>query len=70
MATMMDEWKNQTPVLRKCQYCKQVKDCRQGPDPYLLNVFDETEIVWLCDACYDLREYGDHLEEHEGEAAA
>ena len=50
-----------TWVRRKCQFCKQTRDCRRGPDPFLLNYFDEIEIVWLCAECHFLRRDGLHL---------
>ncbi len=51
--------------LRKCQFCKQDRECRHGPDPYLLLHLDEIEMVWLCDECYDIRKDGLHLPESE-----
>ena len=62
---MMDKWENQPPTRKKCQFCKQERDCRRGPDPYLFNAFNEIEMVWLCDECFSLREYGDHLDDEE-----
>jgi hypothetical protein len=44
-----------------CQFCKQERDCKRGPDPFLLLYFHERETVWLCADCYSLREEGDHL---------
>ena len=58
---MIDLWENQTPKRKKCQFCKQQRDCKHGPDPFLFYNFDEIETVWLCDECYSLREEGDHL---------
>lgn len=61
----MDMRNRQKAERRKCQYCKQERDCRYGPDPYLLHTFDEVEMVWLCGECYDLRKDGEHLPESE-----
>ena len=54
-------WRDQEPQLRKCQFCKQERDCKRGSDPFLLLYFHERETVWLCADCYSLREEGDHL---------
>ena len=54
-------WRDQEPQRRKCQFCKQERDCKRGPDPFLLIYFHEREMVWLCSDCYSLREEGDHL---------
>jgi len=59
----MEAWKDQKPVRRQCQYCKQHRPCRRGPDPFLLNNFEEIEVVWLCGACFTLREDGGHLDQ-------
>jgi len=56
---------NQTQVRRKCQFCKQERECSHGADPYLLNQFDEVEMVWLCDECSFIRQNGLHLPESE-----
>jgi len=62
---MMEIWNNQPWTRKKCQYCKQEKDCRRGPDPFLFYSFDEIETVWLCDECFVLRKDGDHLDGEE-----
>ena len=64
---MMSVWDNQSPERRTCQHCKQVRDCKRGPDPFLFHGFDEIEMVWLCADCYFLRENGLHLPELETE---
>ena len=63
----MDMWRRRKVTRRKCQFCKQERDCRQGPDPFLFYNFDEVEIVWLCDDCYVTRENGLHLPDDEDE---
>ena len=65
MTATMKMWRSQPPQRRKCQFCKQERDCGHGPDPYLFNNFDEIEMVWLCDECYDIRKDGLHLPESE-----
>ena len=71
---MMDErehqdtirvWGHQQHRQKKCQFCKQERDCKCGPDPFLLFNFDEVEMVWLCDDCYDIRAEGLHLPDDE-----
>ena len=62
---MMEIWNNQPPTRKECQYCKQERDCRRGPDPFLFYSFDEIEMVWLCDECFSLRKHGDHLGDEE-----
>lgn len=57
----MDSWRSPKTQRRKCQFCKQVQDCKHGPDPYLFYNFDEIEMVWLCSECYFVRENGLHL---------
>jgi len=61
----MDVWKLPGTTRRKCQHCKQTRDCRQGPDPYLYYSHDEIEEVWLCAECFFLRGQGDHLPDEE-----
>ena len=65
MPATMEMWRIRKPQRRKCQFCKQQRDCTRGPDPFLFNFYDEIEIVWLCDECFSLREYGDHLDDGE-----
>jgi len=65
MQIPIDTWRTLRPKWRKCQFCKQVRECRHGPDPYLLLYLDETEMVWLCHECYVLRENAQHLPECE-----
>jgi len=65
--SMMDVWERPETTHRKCQYCKQPRDCRQGPDPYLFYFHREIEEVWLCDECFGLREEGKHLPENQDE---
>ena len=60
---VMAVWKRQKKTHRKCQHCKQPRDCRHGPDPYLFYFHDEIEPVWLCKPCFNLRKTGDHLPE-------
>jgi len=56
-------------VRRRCQFCKQIRDCTYGPDPFLYHNFDEIEMVWLCDECRTVRENGEHLPDgDDGEA--
>jgi len=62
---MADLWPDQEPVRRKCQFCKQQRDCKHGPDPYLFHNLDEEEPVWLCEECYFVRENGLHLPDGE-----
>jgi hypothetical protein len=62
---MSDLWPDQEPQRRKCQFCKQERDCKHGPDPFLFYNFDEDEMVWLCSECYSIRESGLHLPESE-----
>ena len=57
----MGQWDKQRPVRRKCQFCKQERKCKHGPDPTLYFFFDEIEMVWLCEACFDVRVTGEHL---------
>jgi len=64
---LMQSWGRSQTTHRKCQWCKQQRDCRHGPDPYLFFFFDEIEMVWLCDDCFALREDGGHLPEGEDE---
>ncbi len=64
---MIDMWENQLLAWRKCQFCKQQRDCSRIPDPFLFNFYDEIEMVWLCDECYSIRERGDHLDDIDGE---
>jgi len=63
--SMMDVWERPETTNRKCQHCKQSRDCRHGPDPYLFYFFREVEEVWLCDECFNLREEGKHLPENQ-----
>ena len=65
MCVTIDMWNDQQPQRHKCQYCKEEKDCKRGPDPYLYYQFDEIEMVWLCQECYDLRKDGSHLGDDE-----
>ena len=67
MRATMDSWRSQEAQRRKCQFCKQERDCRHGPDPYLFHNFDEIEMVWLCGECYFVRENGLHLPDCEEE---
>lgn len=62
---MFDLWPDQEFHRRKCQFCKQERDCKHGPDPYLFHFFGETEMVWLCKECYSIREDGLHLPDGE-----
>ena len=59
---MMNMREKQLPAWRKCQFCKQQRDCSYVADPFLFYNFDEIEMVWLCDECYSIRERGDHLD--------
>jgi len=60
---VMAAWRRRNKTHRKCQHCKQPRDCRQGPDPYLYYFHDEIETVWLCPKCFRLRKTGSHLPE-------
>ncbi len=62
---MIAMWEGQPPTRKKCQFCKQERDCRRGPDPFLFYSYDDIEMVWLCDECFSLRECGDHLGDEE-----
>ena len=62
---MRKRWRILSGTRTTCQFCKQERNCSRGPDPFLLNFFDETEIVWLCDECYSLRRCGGHLGDEE-----
>ena len=64
---LMEARKRSQPTRRKCQFCKQEKDCRHGPDPFLFSRFDEIEMVWLCEECYSIRANGLHLPDSEDE---
>ena len=65
MRATMAMWRTQKTEHRKCQFCKQERDCGHGPDPFLFNTFDEIEVVWLCSECFDLRKDGGHLADEE-----
>ena len=58
---MIGIWDYQKPERRRCAFCKQQRDCKHGPDPFLFYNFDEIEVVWLCEECFQIRERGDHL---------
>ena len=60
-------WNKKRTVRRKCQFCKQERDCKHGPDPFLYYNFDETEMVWLCEECFTVRENGDHIPDLEND---
>jgi len=65
MKATMDSWRRPQTQRRKCQFCKQERDCKHGPDPYLFHFFDEIEMVWLCPECFSIRRDGRHLPESE-----
>ena len=65
MWDIWETWDEQEPRRRKCQFCKQDRACRHGLDPFLYLFLGETEMVWLCLDCYDLRKDGGHLSEEE-----
>ena len=62
---LMESWRQVKTTRRRCQFCKQERDCKHGPDPFLFYNFDEIEIVWLCSDCYFTRQDGSHLPESE-----
>ena len=40
-------------VIRECDHCGQVKPCREMPDPFVRDVYNETtEDSWWCTDCY------------------
>jgi len=62
---VMESWRTLERACRKCQWCKQHRGCKHGPDPYLFYFHDEIEMVWLCDECYSIRQNGLHLPDGE-----
>lgn len=40
----------------ECAYCGETTgDLSWGPDPYLAEIHDDVEPMWLCRPCYDDR---------------
>ena len=55
---MNETWDNTDPKGQHvCEECFKVIECAFIPDPYKLDVYNETIEKWLCEPCYQMLIY-------------